>query len=119
MAKAKKVTKKKAAPKKKVVSKKKNISVAKSAKKRKSVSRGIEIPPANLTDIVVPASLVTEPIINISADQLIIELCAPGKRCKQKTNGSFIRQNFISGRWVQVSGTTFPSLEACKKACGG
>ena len=50
-------------------------------------------------------------------DELIIELCGPGKRCKQRPDGRFIRQNFISGRWVQVGGTVFPSLASCKKAC--
>ena len=55
----------------------------------------------------------------IAATALVIQLCAPGKRCKQRTDGSFIRQNFIGGKWVQVSGTTFPTLQACKNACGG
>ena len=55
----------------------------------------------------------------IAATVLVIQLCAPDKRCKQRTDGSFIRQNFIGGKWVQVSGTTFPTLQACKNACGG
>ena len=55
----------------------------------------------------------------IAATALVIQLCAPGKRCKQRTDGSFIRQNFIGGKWVQVSSTTFPTLQACKNACGG
>ena len=54
----------------------------------------------------------------IAATVLVIQLCAPDKRCKQRTDGSFIRQNFIGGKWVQVSGTTFPTLQACKNACG-
>jgi hypothetical protein len=125
MAKAKKVTKKKAAPKKKAASKKKaapkkkSTSVPGSAKKKKAINQAIAEPTAGLVNIAPPASLVAVPTVNIPADQLVIELCAPGKRCKQRTDGSFIRQNFISGRWVQVGGTVFSSLAACKNACGG
>jgi hypothetical protein len=108
MARTKKIVKKKSAPKRKSASKKNKIT-----------SRGMAKPATNSTDPVAPEALVTLPAVNIPQDQLIIELCAPNKRCKQRTDGSFIRQNFISGRWQQVGGTTFPSLAACKKACTG
>ncbi len=58
------------------------------------------------------------PVVIMETD-LIIELCGPGKRCRQRVDGKFIRQNFIAGRWQQVSGTVFSTLEACKTACGG
>ncbi len=58
------------------------------------------------------------PIVIVETD-LIIELCGPGKRCRQRVDGKFIRQNFIAGRWQQVSGTVFSTLGACKTACGG
>jgi hypothetical protein len=115
----KKVTaKKKSAPKKKPVAKKENISVPDPSVKKGS-TRSIVIPEANTANLVAPPPPVDAPTVNIPTDQLVIELCAPGKRCKQRPDGSFIRQNFISGRWVQVGGTTFPSLKACKNACGG
>jgi hypothetical protein len=58
------------------------------------------------------------PVVIMETD-LIIELCGPGKRCRQRVDGKFIRQNFIAGRWQQVSGTVFSTLEACKTACSG
>lgn len=91
MATQKKSSKKKTAVKKKTVVKKKNVTKKKAVKKAKAAPSG----------------------------PLVIELCAPGKRCNQRLDGSFIRQNFISGRWVQVGGTTFPTLQACKNACAG
>lgn len=90
MATQKKSSKKKTAVKKKTVVKKKKVTKKKAAKAKAA-------PPG----------------------QLVIELCAPGKRCKQRSDGNFIRQNFISGRWVQVGGATFPTLQACKNACAG
>jgi hypothetical protein len=130
MAKAKKAAKEKAAPKKNLVQKKKSAPKKKSVAKKENISlpdpsvkkattRSIVIPEANIAELVAPAAPANEPAVNIPTDQLVIELCAPGKRCKQRADGSFIRQNFISGRWVQVGGTTFPSLVACKNACGG
>jgi hypothetical protein len=91
MATKKKSLKKKTAVKKKPVVKKKKVT------KKKAVKKAMAAPPG----------------------QLVTELCAPGKRCKQRSDGNFIRQNFIGGRWVQVSGTTFPTLQACKNACTG
>jgi hypothetical protein len=58
------------------------------------------------------------PVVIMETD-LIIELCGPGKRCRQRVDGKFIRQNFIAGRWHQVSGTVFSTLQACKNACKG
>ncbi len=113
------VVKKKAAPKKKTAPKKKISSKPKPAKQLETTSRSIVLPPEGFAGATEPGIFIEAPVINIPADELIIELCGPNKRCKQKTDGSFIRQNFISGRWVQVGGTRFPSLEACKKACGG
>lgn len=90
MATTKKSIKKKPVTKKKVAVKKKSAAKKKAAPKKAAMPAG----------------------------PLVIELCAPGKRCKQKSDGSFIRQNFIGGKWVQIGGTTFPTLQACKNACG-
>ena len=90
MATTKKSIKKKPVTKKKVAVKKKSAAKKKAAPKKAAMPAG----------------------------PLVIELCAPGKRCKQKPDGSFIRQNFIGGKWVQIGGTTFPTLQACKNACG-
>ena len=95
MATAKKSIKKKPVIKKKVAVKKK-IAAKKKAAPKKAAKAAV-----------------------MPAGPLVIELCAPGKRCKQKPDGSFIRQNFIGGKWVQIGGTTFPTLQACKNACGG
>ena len=132
MAKAKKAIKKKALSQKKVVVKKKVVAKKKSVTKKKNVpvpepvkkketnpiTRGMEMP-GEMAGTTAPATSVPAVIIDIPPDELVIELCGPGKRCKQKFDGNFIRQNFISGRWVQVGGTVFPTLEACKRACGG
>jgi hypothetical protein len=106
MAKSKTPSKKKTVAVKKATTKKKATATKKAAPKKK-VSKKKSAP-------------VFSPIIrSIVMDELVIELCGPGKRCKQKPDGNFIRQNFISGRWQQVGGTVFPTLEACKNACSG
>jgi membrane protein involved in colicin uptake len=101
----KKKASKKAAPAKKAASKKKAAAKPKTAKKaapkkaakKAAVRRAVPLGPTALT----------------------ATSCGPGKRCRQKATGGFIRQNFIGGRWVQVGGTVFPTLEACMQACGG
>ena len=100
VAKKKTPVKKKTAVKKKAAPKKKTIVKKKAASKKKAVNEN-----TNLTrDAAIPATL-------------IIQSCAPGRRCKQKADGNFICQRFVSGRWQQVGGTVFPTLESCKAAC--
>jgi hypothetical protein len=120
--------------KKKAITKKKTVLTKKEAdKKTTTVSEpdnfviavdemdDIEI---NADEIVAAAADVLPddeeaiPVVIMEQD-LVIELCGPGKRCRQRVDGKFIRQNFIAGRWQQVSGTVFSTLEACKTACGG
>jgi hypothetical protein len=90
-------------------SKKKTVKKKGAAKKNKVASEKKAVPKK--------AGAMRSAEIAIAATDLIIELCAPGKRCKQKPNGHFIRQHFRSGRWQQASGTQYPTLEACKAAC--
>jgi hypothetical protein len=122
MAKKKAITKKKAAPKKKATEKEQTAvpevdSIA-------VVTDGIEMEEPEVIAAEKPfadALPVDEdevPVVIMEQD-LIIELCGPGKRCRQRVDGKFIRQNFIAGRWQQVSGTVFSTLEACKTACSG
>jgi hypothetical protein len=124
MAKKKAITKKKIAPKKKgtdkiVVTVSKPDSIVMLADEDE-----IEDTEIDATDTVtaiagvIPVDEDEVPVVILETD-LIIELCGPGKRCRQRVDGKFIRQNFIAGRWQQVSGTVFSTLEACKIACGG
>jgi hypothetical protein len=126
MAKKKAIAKKKTAPKKKEADKKQatiNEPVTIIA-----VTDNIEMeeePEISTAEINVAAAnkIIHEdedevPVVIMEQD-LIIELCSPGKRCMQRIDGKFIRQNFIAGRWQQVSGTVFSTLEACKTACNG
>jgi hypothetical protein len=126
MAKKKAIAKKKTAPKKKEADKKQAtinepvtiIAVTDNIE----MEEELEISTAEIT--VAAASKITHededevPVVIMEQD-LIIELCGPGKRCRQRVDGKFIRQNFIAGRWQQVSGTVFSTLEACKTACSG
>jgi hypothetical protein len=124
--------------KKKAIAKKKTASKKKEADKKQvtinepvtiiAVTDNIEMeeePEISTAEINVAAASKTThededevPVVIMEQD-LIIELCGSGKRCRQRVDGKFIRQNFIAGRWQQVSGTVFSTLEACKTACGG
>jgi disulfide oxidoreductase YuzD len=124
MAKKKAITKKKAAPKKKVAEKEQ--TAVPEADSIAVVTDGIEMEEPEIAadkTITAVADAIADdeyevPVVIMEQD-LIIELCGPGKRCRQRIDGKFIRQNFIAGRWQQVSGTVFSTLEACKTACGG
>jgi hypothetical protein len=123
MAKKKAITKKKTALREKVADKK--IIPASETESIIATDAGEIIEPEIADDdtitAVADAIAVDEdevPVIIMETD-LIIELCGPGKRCRQRVDGKFIRQNFIAGRWQQVSGTVFSTLKACKNACSG
>lgn len=108
------MAKKKPAAKKKAVAKKKTPSKKKAAKKK--------APSGKTTAKKKAPAIKGVPFARgeaVTTSLLIIEACGDGRRCKQKPNGNFIRQNFISGRWQQVGGTEFPTLQSCKDACGG
>ncbi len=128
----KKATKKKDTPPKKLAKKIEKPRPAKKAVKKVITRKGVAIKPGSVPESAEsrslpappvsappPPVLIPAPAVEIAPEDLIVEACGPGKRCKQKPNGSFIRQNFVSGRWVQVGGTTFPTLAACKRACQG
>lgn len=113
----KKAVKKKAAPHS---AGKKKKAVKKKASAATKAIAPIDIPVTTTRGMPAPEpAALPAATVKVAPADLIIEECGDGKRCKQKTNGSFIRQNFISGRWVQVGGTTFPSLQACKDVCEG
>jgi hypothetical protein len=126
MAKKKAIAKKKTAPKKKAADKKQAATSEPvtiiAATDDIETEEEPEIITAEIT--VAAAGAITHededevPVVILETD-LIIELCGPGKRCRQRVDGKFIRQNFIAGRWQQVSGTVFSTLEACKTACSG
>jgi hypothetical protein len=120
MAKKKAITKKKTAPKKKEADKKTvsepaNIVIAIDEIEDTEIDADETVTAA--ADAI-PDDEEAIPVVIMEQD-LIIELCGSGKRCRQRVDGKFIRQNFIAGRWQQVSGTVFSTLKACKNACSG
>jgi hypothetical protein len=126
MAKKKAIAKKKTAPKKKAADKKQAATSEPVTIIAATDDIETEEEPEIITAeiMVAAAGAITHededevPVVILETD-LIIELCGPGKRCRQRVDGKFIRQNFIAGRWQQVSGTVFSTLEACKTACSG
>jgi hypothetical protein len=99
MAKAKPAVKKKTAKPAKKAAAKKTVSKKKTAVKKKAVPRKKAAAARGTA---------------LAAAGVLEASCGKGKRCiMDEDEGGFIRQNFINGRWVQVGGTVFPTLEAC------